>query len=215
MLPPTTAYRSSKIGSWHHWPSTTTWRRRWPPAAPMASTSLRIRSTRWRGPGYVSAGCGPTPRPSTNCGRKAAMDLFAPLPSQLMALAVLENFDRIRADRVAQLEHRSRVLADALSAQLPTWRQHPVQGGLVTWVELPEGAASDFARFAARFGVSVAGSREFASSSYVDDHLRLPYTNPPAQIEEAVRRLAAAWAAYEPGMVASPMTSELATASLV
>ncbi|MEZ5375500.1 MAG: PLP-dependent aminotransferase family protein [Acidimicrobiales bacterium] len=147
--------------------------------------------------------------------RKAAMDLFAPLPSQLMALAVLENFDRIRADRVAQLEHRSRVLADALSAQLPTWRQHPVRGGLVTWVELPEGAASDFARFAARFGVSVAGSREFASSSYVDDHLRLPYTNPPAQIEEAVRRLAAAWAAYEPGMVASPMTSELATASLV
>ncbi len=146
---------------------------------------------------------------------KAAMDLFAPLPSQLMALAVLEHLDDICAERVAQLEHRAGVLAAALSAQLPTWRQYPVRGGLVAWVQLPEGRASDFTRFASRFGVSTVGSREFSSSSIVDDHLRLPFAHSPEHIEEAVRRLAAAWAAYEPDRVAPLAVDQLATSSLV
>ncbi len=145
---------------------------------------------------------------------KASMDLFAPMPSQLMALAMLEHFDEVCRDRVAQLDHRAQVLSEALSEMLPEWHRHPVRGGLVAWVGLPRGTASEFARFAAKFGVDVAGSREFSSSTIIDDHLRLPFSRPTDDLVEAVRRLAVAWSAYEPDLTGAHSES-LATASLV
>ncbi len=128
---------------------------------------------------------------------KATLDLFASIPSQLMALEILEHYDTVRAGRVEELELRHAVLTDAVSTHLPEWVQNPVRGGLCIWVGLPRGSASDFARFAARYGVSVAGSQEFSASSVVDDHIRLPFTRPPEHLVEGVRRLGLAWADYD------------------
>jgi DNA-binding transcriptional MocR family regulator len=124
---------------------------------------------------------------------RALADLFSPIPSQLMALAALGDLDAILRDRVAQLSQRATVLQDELAQHLPDWELDPVRGGMVCWARLPAGSATAFSRVAARYGVAIAGGREFSSSSVIDDHVRLPFTAPEPLLREAVGRLAAAW----------------------
>ena len=127
---------------------------------------------------------------------RALADCFSSAPSQLMTLSVLEHYDEILADRVAQLDEQSNVLLDEVSRRLPEWRVNRPRGGLVAWAEVPGGNAERFCRFAAGFGVSVAGGREFSSSLIDDRHVRLPFTAPPAELVEGVARLAEAWAGF-------------------
>jgi DNA-binding transcriptional MocR family regulator len=127
---------------------------------------------------------------------KALTDLMPPMPSQLLALSVVDELDEIIADRVVELRHHAEVLVEHLHDRLPEWELGHVRGGLLLWARLPHGSAAAFARFAARFGVAVAGGREFSTSQTVDDHIRLPFTAPEVQLREGVKRLAQAWAAF-------------------
>ncbi len=125
---------------------------------------------------------------------KALADLYSPLPSQLMALRVLEHFDEVVQARVAQLVEQHEVLVHELARQLPEWDVPVVDGGLVAWVGLPRGSGSSFGKHAARYGVAVAGGHEFSAPT--DDHLRIPFTAPPDVLRAGVTRLAEAWATY-------------------
>lgn len=127
---------------------------------------------------------------------KTLDDQMSALPSQMLAIAIIDELDDIIAQRIDQLRGRAGVLRDAVVRQLPDWTTNPVRGGLVTWSELPFGSASAFARFATRFGVAVAGGREFSSTRTIDDHIRIPFTADEGTLVEAVDRLAAAWAAF-------------------
>ncbi len=127
---------------------------------------------------------------------RVLVDLFAPLPSQLMALAVLEHYDEILAERLAELESQADALRTAMARLLPEWELGPIRGGLVSWARLPEGTPSGFADVAARFGVGVAGGREFAAGPTVDQHIRVPFTAPADVLVEGIERLATAWRAF-------------------
>lgn len=155
--------------------------------------------------GWVRA-AGPTV--GTLRSGRALLDMFSPIPSQLMAEAVLGDYEAILADRRAQLETRSTLVIDTMRRELPDWTLPEIRGGLMMWVPLPYGSASDFGRFAAANGVAVAGGREFSSSTFTDDHVRIPFTAPEADLVEAVRRLARAWAEFPTGHVepSSPVT---------
>lgn len=142
---------------------------------------------------------------------RALADCFSSAPSQLMTLEVLEHFDEIRADRVAQMRDRSTVLLDEVTKHLPDWRVNRPRGGLVAWAELPGGNAGRFCRFAAGFGVAVAGGREFSSSLIDDRHVRLPFTASKAELVEGVARLAEAWGQFS----ASSSPEPVAVPSLV
>ena len=90
---------------------------------------------------------------------------------------MLDELDEIIADRVVQLAQPRRPCSSSeLADRLPDWELPMVRGGLSLWARLPHGSAAAFARFAARFGVAVAGGREFTASQTVDDHIRLPFT---------------------------------------
>jgi aspartate/methionine/tyrosine aminotransferase len=71
-------------------------------------------------------------------------------------------------------------------------------------VRIPTGDARGFAQVAQRFGVTVVPGPVLSPDGGHTDRLRLPFVHPPETIAEAVRRLAAAWAAYAGAGVPSP-----------
>lgn len=136
---------------------------------------------------------------------KAMADLYSSIPTQLLALAILEDFDDIVARRREQLRGQYATLTREIERRLPDWQLTPRSGGLVDWIRLPRGTATGFAQHAAGFGVAVTGGREFAASTLVDDHLRLPFTSSEELLVEAIERLGRAWETYDDALVAEPI----------
>ncbi len=130
---------------------------------------------------------------------KAVTDLGGSLPGQAIARRLLESFDELRADRRALLQERFELVSGWLGKLLPTWSWERPQGGLCLWVRLPSGTAAEFAQVALRHGVSVVPGPVASPDGSFADYLRLPFGHQPAALEEGLRRLATAWAAYEPG----------------
>lgn len=127
---------------------------------------------------------------------RALADLFSPIPMQVAAIDVLDAWDELVAARVAQIIERRDVLFDACAEYLPDWRANMPRGGLVSWWELPYGAAAEFAAFAQRYGVQVASGNQFAARLRDDRHIRIPFTASEAELIEGARRIGSAWRDY-------------------
>jgi DNA-binding transcriptional MocR family regulator len=135
-------------------------------------------------------------------GRLAAArtvaDHGSPVLSQLVAARVLADAERF--DRRAEHESavRRQVALEELRRLLPDWRVTPPRGGLSLWVRLPEGDASEFATVAAARGVIVRPGPVASPRDGFRDHLRIAVGEDPERLREGIRRLAAAWDAYQP-----------------
>ncbi len=142
---------------------------------------------------------GPAPEIRRLARLKAMADLGTSVPSQLIALRLLRQDPAFEDDRRELLARRGHHLAEALAAQLPTWTFDVPEGGLCLWVRLPDGnSARELAISAARHGVALApGSIQSPSGAYAD-HIRLPTGHPEPILDQAVRRLTAAWQARHP-----------------
>lgn len=127
---------------------------------------------------------------------RALADLFSPIPSQLMAVPIVEDLDAILDERIEQLRGRATLLSSLLAEQLPDWKPSNILGGMVCWAQLPNGSASAFARTAARHGVAIATESEFCTSVGTDRHVRIPFCIEEDRLREAVARLADAWKAH-------------------
>jgi DNA-binding transcriptional MocR family regulator len=124
---------------------------------------------------------------------RSSQDICGPVLDQLLAVEALRRLETIAGDRRAGLRERRDALVAALAAHRPEWRVSPPPGGLCLWVELPEGVSgSALAVRALQHGVRVAPGARFGPDGGFERRLRLPFTLPPEQLEEAVRRLAAA-----------------------
>ena len=129
---------------------------------------------------------------------KTVADLGSPLLDQLLSVRLLERTDAVRAERVAMLRPRRHTLIRGLIAQLPDWRFTVPPGGLSLWVHLPSGNAEEFAEQALEHRVAVVPGPSLSVDDGNRRALRLAYVEPEERLEEAVGRLAAAWADYEP-----------------
>jgi DNA-binding transcriptional MocR family regulator len=127
---------------------------------------------------------------------KAVADLGSAVPSQVIATRVMSCLDVIRRDRLRLVTERLGLLTRLLQRWLPDWTWDQPRGGLCLWVRLPRGNAVDFAQVALRHGVSVVPGPVASTDGSFYDYLRLPFGQPPAVLEEAVRRLGRAWQAY-------------------
>lgn len=123
---------------------------------------------------------------------RVGVDLASPVLDQLVAMHLLARTDEIIPLRRSQLRAQRDALAAALREQLPQWRFREPAGGLALWVELDEPVSSALARSAEELGVRVAAGPRFGADGTLERFLRLPYTLPPTDLTEAVRRLAAA-----------------------
>jgi DNA-binding transcriptional MocR family regulator len=112
---------------------------------------------------------------------------------------------RLLGDETVLAAHRERLvrqrdaLVAALEEHLPAWDYRHPSGGMVLWCRLPRAGAVALATAAERHGVLLAPGPAFAPEGGLDRWVRLPFTVPEDRLEEAVRRIAAAWAEVESG----------------
>ncbi|MCZ2858332.1 MocR-like transcription factor YczR [Blastococcus sp. VKM Ac-2987] len=110
---------------------------------------------------------------------------------QLAATILVRQLDEVLDSRRAQLRERRDVLLAELARRLPDWSVAVPAGGLSAWCRLPAGVGSAaVTAAAAEAGLLLAEGRAFGTGHAFDDHLRLPFTLPPAQLRAAVGLLA-------------------------
>jgi DNA-binding transcriptional MocR family regulator len=124
---------------------------------------------------------------------RAGQDVGSPILDQLMAIEVLGRFDTLLPARRDWLRERRDALVAAVARERPEWGVGRPSGGMALWVELPDGtSASALAARGVAHGVRVAPGPRFGVDGGFEQRLRLPFTQPPERLIEAVRRLAAA-----------------------
>jgi len=138
---------------------------------------------------------------------RGSQDVGSPVLDQLLAAEVLAHLDALLPGRRALLRERRDALLEALAAERPNWRAARPAGGMSVWAELPPGTStSALAARAVAYGVRVAAGPRFGADGGFEQRLRLPFTQPPERLAEAVRRLAAA----EDTLGSRPPAGELA-----
>jgi DNA-binding transcriptional MocR family regulator len=124
---------------------------------------------------------------------RGSQDVGSPVLDQLLAVEVLPRLDTLLDGRRMLLRERRDALLNALADQRPAWRAARPSGGMFLWAELPHTtSASALAVRAIDHGVRVAAGPRFGAGGGFEQRLRLPFTQPPELLTEAVRRLAAA-----------------------
>ena len=126
---------------------------------------------------------------------RVSMDLGAPVVEQLVLTRLLADSGQILGEHRARLREQRDRLAAAIREQLPEWTFRLPAGGLALWCELPSPLGTAVAAEAERLGVIVAPGPVFAAEGGLDHFVRIPWTRPGDELEEAVGRLATAWAA--------------------
>jgi len=129
---------------------------------------------------------------------RLSLDLASPPLEQLALLEMLADEASVRRHHRTTIAASRDALAGALAMALPDWELTPGRGGLSLWCRLPEARSTDLAVQAEDEGLHLASGPAFAADGGLEHWLRLPHTQPPAVMTEAVRRLARAWAALPP-----------------
>ncbi|MEU1026823.1 PLP-dependent aminotransferase family protein, partial [Streptomyces sp. NPDC005904] len=123
---------------------------------------------------------------------RVPVDMSTPVIEQLVALRLLRGVDDVLRARLPRLRAQRDALAASLARHVPEWRWRVPPGGLSLWVDLGRPIASSLARAALAHGVRIEGGSRFGADPGTHEHrLRVPYTLPPAQAEQAAIRLAA------------------------
>lgn len=127
---------------------------------------------------------------------RVQLDLGAPVLEQLVLVRLLEGgVDALVGSHRDRLREQRDVLAAELRQHLPSWSFRMPAGGMVLWCELPGGSATAVCQAAEQVGLHLPPGPAFAPEGGLDRFIRIPFTLPPDDLREAVRRLAAAWAA--------------------
>jgi DNA-binding transcriptional MocR family regulator len=123
---------------------------------------------------------------------RVAVDMAGPVLDQLVALRLLDRADEVIPARQAQLVTQRDALVAALREHLPRWSYTLPAGGVCLWAELDAPVSTALAQAALAHGVRVAPGPRFGVDGTLERFLRLPYTLPPDELVDAVRRLATA-----------------------
>ncbi|GHO50782.1 PLP-dependent aminotransferase family protein [Ktedonospora formicarum] len=127
---------------------------------------------------------------------KETADLGSGLPSQSLALQVLQHMDHIRQDRRHELQHKLQVMTRLLSTLLPDWTWQQPDGGYFLWLRIPSGNAPEFAQVALRSGVIICPGTLFSVDASHQQYVRLPFLLNEEILQEGMKRLAQAWETY-------------------
>ncbi|MEV8638373.1 PLP-dependent aminotransferase family protein [Streptosporangium sp. NPDC051023] len=123
---------------------------------------------------------------------RAAVDIASPLFEQLVVTRLFEDIEETRAERRRTLAASRAALVAALAEHMPDWEFTVPRGGGALWVRLPEPSGSTLADAAACHGVRLAPGTWFGVDGTLEGRLRLPFTQPPQVLTEAVGRIAKA-----------------------
>ena len=178
--------------------------------APNAVTIGSASKAFWGGLriGWIRA---PEPQMGALVAGRLTLDLGAPVVEQLALLHLMQRQEAVFTIRREQLTASRAALVSAVASQLPSWCFRMPAGGLSLWCELPRAASSALAAVAPEYGVRLAAGPLFAPEGGLDRFVRLPYTESPAQLTDAVTRIATAWEEGLAGRPAGKRTPALVT----
>ncbi|HET6561350.1 MAG TPA: PLP-dependent aminotransferase family protein [Marmoricola sp.] len=125
---------------------------------------------------------------------RLSLDLGAPVLEQLALVQLMARREELFPVRREQLAASRAALVSALATELPSWRFRMPAGGLSLWCELPGPVSSALSNAARDHGVQLAPGPLFAPEGGLERYLRLPFTQAPETMTEAIGRIAAAWA---------------------
>ncbi|WP_026532932.1 MocR-like transcription factor YczR [Arthrobacter sp. H41] len=125
-------------------------------------------------------------------------DLGTPVLEQLIALELMKDYRRLLGVRAGQLARGRQHLESLLASALPEWEVPHVNGGLSTWVNLGRPASSQLALAARSGGLLLGAGPRFGINGEFERFLRIPFSYPAEDTEQAVRILAGTWAALGP-----------------
>jgi DNA-binding transcriptional MocR family regulator len=131
---------------------------------------------------------------------RPSMDLGTPVVEQLATAVLLNEHQTRRPPALQELKSQRNALRQALDEYLPDVHAPQSAGGLTLWATFPAPISSRLATIAPDHGVIIAAGPRFGIGGAFERNLRLPYTLPPSQLADAIRRLAAAQQALAQGI---------------
>jgi DNA-binding transcriptional MocR family regulator len=141
----------------------------------------------------------------TRIGRwKALADLGSPLYSQAIAVRLVAEWRTAEKMRRRELNPKLECLEKLLRTHLPGWTWKRPKGGLLLWVCMDHGDASELSLLAARQGVTIVPGSGNSPDHHFSNYIRFPFVADPQSMEEGISRLALAVNEYIP----KPVTSQ-------
>jgi DNA-binding transcriptional MocR family regulator len=130
------------------------------------------------------------------------LDLGSPVFEQLVLAELLADPDAVLRVRREEMRVRRDALVDAVRTYCPQWSFRVPSGGLSLWCRLPGPVSTRLAVAAVNHGVQIAPGPRFGTDGGLESWVRLPFSQPVDQLQEAMRRLSAAMASIRiPGSV--------------
>ncbi|AWS42481.1 PLP-dependent aminotransferase family protein [Streptosporangium sp. 'caverna'] len=123
---------------------------------------------------------------------RAAVDIASPLFEQLVVTRLFEDIEEARAERRRTHGASRAALVAALETHMPDWSFIVPKGGGSLWVRLEGPSAVSLTDAASCHGVRLAPGPLFGVDGTLEGRLRLPFTQPPQVLVEAVSRIAEA-----------------------
>ncbi|MDP9867416.1 MULTISPECIES: MocR-like transcription factor YczR [Streptosporangium] len=123
---------------------------------------------------------------------RAGVDIASPIFEQLVVTRLFEDIEETRAERRRTLRASREALVAAVTERMPEWSFTVPKGGGSLWVRLESPSATSLADAAACHGVRLAPGTWFGVDGTLESRLRLPFTQPPQILTEAVDRIAEA-----------------------
>jgi DNA-binding transcriptional MocR family regulator len=134
---------------------------------------------------------------------RAGLDMGGPALEQLVVARLLAQHDAVTASRRYELTAARDHLLGRIARTFPSWRPSRPGGGLSLWVDLGRPESSRLTGAARRHDVLLAAGPRFGLDGAFERYLRLPFTLRQDRMDEALDRLAAAWADLDrPGTAA-------------
>ncbi|GLW99747.1 PLP-dependent aminotransferase family protein [Microtetraspora sp. NBRC 16547] len=127
---------------------------------------------------------------------RASVDIAGAVFEQLVVTHLFDRLKESRADRCRSLRASRAALVEALRAELPSWSFTPPPGGGSLWVRLGAPVATPLADAAAARGVRIAPGPWFGVDGTLERYVRIPFTQPPEVLVDAVHRIAAGTGSY-------------------
>lgn len=128
---------------------------------------------------------------------KGGEDLGTSVLAQVLTARLLKRIEDARVERAAALGVARDLALDVIADLLPEWQPHVPVGGASLWVRLPVARATAFAQRAERAGVALLPGPTFSCGDGLDDHLRVGYAAPLADVVAGLQRLAGAWRDFD------------------
>jgi DNA-binding transcriptional MocR family regulator len=135
---------------------------------------------------------------------RSSVDIASPIMEQLVVARLFDRMEETRAERLRGLRASRHALVSALREHLPSWTYTVPSGGGTLWVRLNGDAATPLAEAAASHGVRLAPGPWFGLQGTLEGYLRLPFTQPPQVLTDAVTLIATARAHGPTGTAPRP-----------